>query len=323
MKFTCRSFNSLKISKNIVHKTSIDTKKFINEINWYKECPSSLHKYLPKLKQCCTNLDDLFIEYEIIKDNPISFIFKKSNNFNSDILHNFCSDLQKMLFLFKKHKYEVNNTSCLKKNIIDMYVNKPLERLQKLKLEEPDVVAPFLFDTIWINNKKCYGLNWIISNIQQCSKILYNKKNPFCFIHGDLDFSNIFYNVENRKITLIDPRGSFGNIKLFGDWRYDYAKIMQNVYTPFPLLWNQNLYKIKINNSNIKIDFSSSSYIFWQKFSQIFSNFLPLNSEKEINLIVCLNLLSSIVMNKESKKYMKALIIITILEFNKWIEKWK
>ena len=48
-------------------------------------------------------------------------------------------------------------------------------------------------------------------------------------IHGDLCFSNILYDLRGGICRLIDPRGSFGQAGLYGDPRYDLAKLNHSV----------------------------------------------------------------------------------------------
>ena len=50
----------------------------------------------------------------------------------------------------------------------------------------------------------------------------------FAFIHGDCTFSNLMIR-ENGDPVLIDPRGYFGYTQLFGDERYDWAKLYYSV----------------------------------------------------------------------------------------------
>lgn len=50
-----------------------------------------------------------------------------------------------------------------------------------------------------------------------------------CIIHGDFCFSNILYDFVNQIIRLIDPRGSFGAKGIYGDPRYDMAKLRHSV----------------------------------------------------------------------------------------------
>lgn len=58
---------------------------------------------------------------------------------------------------------------------------------------------------------------------------------PFTIIHGDLCCSNILYDRNRRKIFLIDPRGSFGQKGVFGDQRYDRAK-MRHSFSGYDLI---------------------------------------------------------------------------------------
>lgn len=44
-------------------------------------------------------------------------------------------------------------------------------------------------------------------------------------IHGDLNFGNILYSLGTDTFRLIDPRGTFGTSKIWGDKRYEYAKL--------------------------------------------------------------------------------------------------
>jgi hypothetical protein len=48
-------------------------------------------------------------------------------------------------------------------------------------------------------------------------------------IHGDCCFSNILYGADRNIIRFIDPRGSFGKVGMFGDIRYDVAKLQHSV----------------------------------------------------------------------------------------------
>jgi thiamine kinase-like enzyme len=50
----------------------------------------------------------------------------------------------------------------------------------------------------------------------------------FAFIHGDCTFSNMMVR-ENGAPVLIDPRGYFGYSELYGDVRYDWAKVYYSI----------------------------------------------------------------------------------------------
>jgi hypothetical protein len=48
-------------------------------------------------------------------------------------------------------------------------------------------------------------------------------------IHGDFCFSNILFDVNSQIIRLIDPRGRFGRKGIYGDRRYDIAKLRHSI----------------------------------------------------------------------------------------------
>ncbi len=48
----------------------------------------------------------------------------------------------------------------------------------------------------------------------------------YYFLHGDCQFSNVLYNKETQDLLFVDPRGYFGNTKLFGLPQYDSAKLL-------------------------------------------------------------------------------------------------
>jgi NDP-sugar pyrophosphorylase family protein len=52
---------------------------------------------------------------------------------------------------------------------------------------------------------------------------------PYSLIHGDLQMSNAMINPDTMEITLIDPRGYFGNTSSFGLPDYDYGKLLYSL----------------------------------------------------------------------------------------------
>lgn len=71
----------------------------------------------------------------------------------------------------------------------------------------------------------------------------------YSFIHGDLTMSNTL--IDNKEnLYLIDPRGGFGKTKIYGDIRYDIAKIYYSVVGNFDSLNTGNLNYKKGNKKN-------------------------------------------------------------------------
>lgn len=106
-----------------------------------------------------------------------------------------------------------------------MYHDKPLARLAGLRALVPDLVAR---ETLTINGRTCRNVlhpgnaDWFAS----CLGGLVPDR--FVPIHGDPTFSNILIDAA-EKPWLIDPRGRFDGPSLFGDPRYDWAKLYYSV----------------------------------------------------------------------------------------------
>jgi len=62
-------------------------------------------------------------------------------------------------------------------------------------------------------------------------------------MHGDLHFGNILYNPYNDSITLLDPRGSYGDhVGCGGDYLYDMCKLSHDLYHGYSELVTGNKY---------------------------------------------------------------------------------
>ena len=91
------------------------------------------------------------------------------------------------------------------------------------RVEEVAPILRYLNEpAININGVCCQNPMYNLSVLEDAmSGIVYDIY--YNVIHGDPSFSNSLVDKDN-KVWLIDPRGSFGNTKIFGDRRYDWAK---------------------------------------------------------------------------------------------------
>ena len=124
-----------------------------------------------------------------------------------------------------------------------MYTEKTLSRLSYLDLDEKYI----------INGENVGSIRDIITDLdtyidKDCYK--YNS-----IMHGDLCFSNILYDSRSNHIKLIDPRGvdNKHNISIYGDWRYDVAKLAHSVVGKYDFII-ANRFKYK-ENSPTDIEF--------------------------------------------------------------------
>jgi Ser/Thr protein kinase RdoA (MazF antagonist) len=70
-----------------------------------------------------------------------------------------------------------------------------------------------------MKNKNSKYIKNITNNILSTSPQFWQ------IIHGDLFFGNMLYDVNSETLKILDPRGNFGIDGIYGDIRYDIAKI--------------------------------------------------------------------------------------------------
>lgn len=131
-------------------------------------------------------------------------------------------------------------------------------------------------NVIHINGKAYTPFESIWPSVKQ-----YIKDNMLTFtptmVHGDCCFSNILYGEDKNIIRFIDPRGSFGPKGVYGDIRYDVAKLYHSVdgayeafiTDKFSVVADGNSYQLTIKNSD-EIDWAKNEfeYIFFPQFNK-------------------------------------------------------
>lgn len=104
-----------------------------------------------------------------------------------------------------------------------------------------------------VNNIKIKNIDYYCDIIH--SKIInyLNGRNYYNLIHGDIHLGNILLDA-NDNIYFIDPRGYFGESKLFGLYEYDYAKLLFGL-SGYSVFDNMIIENLSIINNNLEIDF--------------------------------------------------------------------
>jgi hypothetical protein len=218
-----RYFNSLSVDPilNTITKISYFDKKLRDELNWYKQLPAKLQVLAPRIISE-TEIDgklNLVQEYYGYPTLAELYLF-------SDLgLENWRSIFKRLLKLhqtFQAYPNELNTASL--KNI---YLDKTYNRIETL-CENEYWKNLFSKEEICFNDvklKNFYALGTQLDNA--IAAIVNNAKGSI--IHGDFCFSNILYDLNNQIIRLIDPRGSFGETGIYGDPRYDMAKLRHSI----------------------------------------------------------------------------------------------
>lgn len=219
---TQRVFNSMDMTRYSVRKSSSDKLKMMAEANWLSSLPISMKHYAPSVWDRGEQMDKGYyeIEYYFLSSLANLYVFGHNKAYVWKEIIDACVDYLNDEFLFKSdtpQKTAVENDQ--------LYALKTNKRLK----EYADQVGISLEHSWRINGVNTPSLKEI-ANITDA--LITKQDIRFAtLMHGDPCFSNILYDFKSKSIKVIDPRGldNEGNISIYGDFRYDVAKLAHSV----------------------------------------------------------------------------------------------
>jgi len=218
-----RYFNQLEINPvlNTIKKNSENTEKLRDELDWYLQIPDELKALTPRILHYETQGNQVEITQEYYGYPTLSEIYVYSD------LH------PENWMIILRHLIRIHQQFCKYKAVmpsdvlVDMYITKTEKRL--VTLMQSAYWHDLLNRKEIIYNGRAYQNFGLLRPFIET--VVEEMKQDFlpCIIHGDFCFSNILYDFANQIVRLIDPRGSFGVKGIYGDPRYDMAKLRHSV----------------------------------------------------------------------------------------------
>ena len=314
MLLKARYFNSLRFDRSleIVTKTSENTSKLINEIEWYKQIPNDLSKLIPKIIDFDQSKKP-FLKLEYVKHPTLAELWLYSD-FSSKLWIEILKKLFEILNQFKKYPAKLVPPS----DYHFIYKTKTEDRIQELTNSNESFRHILASDVLFINGKKYR--NWLVIKEEIELKVhdLYHDEDN-CLIHGDLCFSNIFCDFKNKNFKLIDPRGKWGST-MFGDLKYDVAKLRHSVVGGFDTITN-GLCTASVSEGNhiaMKIFEPKNHQEVYKYLDELIQNQWNLN---EIKLIEGLLFISMLPLHKDHFERQLAFYSIGIQRLNEVLDK--
>jgi dTDP-glucose pyrophosphorylase len=231
--FKARAFNSFKYNPdlNVVTKIPQYTSEFavetvMNEKQWYAGLNSKQKMFVPKV------LDD---------DYGLSLSYESGTLLSDIFIHE-----------------EISNST------IDYLIEKVITSVRTYFHEEPDLDFLMTFGKnaglMWKDktSQRIDGLIRVTDRVKDFYKEVANmcmlKAHPVKAMHGDLHFGNVLYNPYNDSITLLDPRGKYGNhVGCAGDHMYDLCKLSHDLYHGYNSFFHTKKYPAYVKESFSKI----------------------------------------------------------------------
>lgn len=219
-----REFNELHVNaKNVITKRSDDTSTLVNEIEWYRKIPNELQPYLPRIYDSSTDPVDPYLKMEYIGYPSLSDI-QLYGSHGKHIWNNIFYRLFNVLSEFREFSPDASRKR-IRLDLEKMYISKTQNRLARLQSQD-GFSEFFRKENVRVNGKYVPGINKLLDELETTieSGGLLNC-DEFSIIHGDLCLPNVLYDPRNQIVKLIDPRGAFGDFNIYGDPRYDLAKL--------------------------------------------------------------------------------------------------
>lgn len=219
-----REFNEFHVDseKNVITKRSDDAETLINEITWYNQMPSALQPYLPRIYDWSTDGEEPFVQMEYIGYLSLSDL-QLYGSHGQHLWNTIFYRLMQMLAEFRE--FTVTDEAEICDALKSMYVEKTRRRLNTLR-DDARFEPFFEQDDVVVNGTARPSVSEFLEQIDSIVReesLL--SRDEFTIIHGDLCLPNVLYDPRNQIVKLIDPRGAFGSFTVYGDPRYDLAKL--------------------------------------------------------------------------------------------------
>ncbi|MFC6288891.1 aminoglycoside phosphotransferase family protein [Levilactobacillus angrenensis] len=223
-----RFFNKMQIDfkRGIIRKESTDVDKFIGEVQWYLKLPKRLAYLAPRIFDYSLDEQAPFVEMEYVSYESLHNLFLYGN-FELGFWREVIDELFFLRSEMTQYQVQVAPTTY-QKTVTTMYLDKTVARLRRL-LAEDAFYAAIADKPLIINGATYPSINAIIAALPTVlahSGVLQG--DAVGVIHGDFCLTNILYDNVKHVMRLIDPRGKFGQFDIYGDAKYDYAKLMHS-----------------------------------------------------------------------------------------------
>lgn len=223
-----REFNHISIDRNraILRKASDDVDKFLGEVRWYLKLPAGVSYAAPRIFNYSLAYDDPWVEMEYYPYHTLHSLWLNGRLDRAQ----WATIFERIAFVlgdfarYRLHEDPAKVSAALR----EMYIDKTVQRLERLRCQ--DAFAP-LFDSDVTVNGKCYPSLTRVKELlsEVLPGILCSGDAEICLVHGDLCFANVMVDESLSFVKLVDPRGKFGPFDIYGDQRYELAKLAHSV----------------------------------------------------------------------------------------------
>lgn len=296
-----RAFNSLSFDDRLgtIRKSSENRAKLIDEINYVRLLPAEVAALFPRIVRSSTEWDDPWVELEYYGYPTLTelYLFER---LQPSVWSGIFRRLSDVLGILAEHPRPVAPSA-----LQDMYIGKTRRRLEQCR-SIPHMAELVGAERLVINGVERTNLPGLLDAAEDAVATQAGGAIG-AIVHGDLCFSNVLFDVRTGVCKLIDPRGSFGDVGIYGDQRYDLAKIHHSVIAGYDHLV-AGLFRLTVDGADVDLRVhETNAQLAVQR--QYEDQFLDVGSSEQIELITGLMFAGLPALHSESPERQRALYV--------------
>jgi hypothetical protein len=296
-----RHFNSLSYDsvKAQVTKTSSNKEQFRHQVRWYKQVPNALSAFLPRIFDSSDG-DEPYITMELLSIPTLADIFVTERI----SLGAWNGVVRTIAYIKEELGRFTFQTSLAPELARSMYIDKTRSRLEQFVRQDPLALKYQI-----TGKHRSLGLITIfdeLDNFVEKSRLLdIDSLSP---IHGDFCFSNLLYDAKVKLVKMIDPRGEFTIPGIYGDPRYDLAKLAHSYSNGYDFIVSDR-FELDIS-TNHQIKYTSKMGAYHHQVRHIFETFLlqDINLRQQVLAIQALLFLSMLPLHVDNHRRQLAML---------------
>ena len=218
-----RAFNALTVDPvlNTISKVSEHHDTLQDELEWYLRIPEPLKVLTPRIISHEQQEGRLHIVQEYYGYPSLSELYVYGD-LSEEMWFSMLQHLMRIHGAFRSYTAPLTKGDQEK-----MYLQKTKSRLSTL-IEQDQSWETLLGRDLVVNGTRLLSYRALEEELGlRLASLIDNGTG--CIMHGDFCFSNILFDVSHQIVRLIDPRGRFGQKGIYGDPRYDMAKLRHSV----------------------------------------------------------------------------------------------
>ena len=309
-----RHFNSLTYDadRGLVTKRSQDSEAFRHQVRWFNQVPDELNSFLPRI-YASSDGPEPYITMDLLTIPTVSDLLVNCS-LNLGAWNDVARKIKKLQYMLGGYSFK----SPLAPQIAtEVYIGKTTRRILQYLDQYPDA------SDLWVSvSGRRFGLDCVLETLHD-----YSTQNRLLSlsslvpIHGDLCFTNIMYDPRSRQIKLIDPRGEFGVPGIYGDPRYDKAKLMHSYAGGYDLIVSDRFDHLVAANGFLECRIHRVDY--HNNVQEIFENeiFIDEDDRSQCRAIQALLFLSMLPLHCDSPERQFAMLHVGLSLYANYIQK--